>query len=284
MTTHTSLRTSSHTSEPYFDITKLHSFMLKESLFNKESVSETNRRLFLKPVRSNVHSSTPKEKGTKIIFSSPESIVSPPEITPKAMIKTSINPRERDSLFWCFYMMKNDVEMYEYMPNRNVVLEKSLKIEYINKFRENKTIIKASRLAPISHIENALLNEHAIDMRTFQALCVLEGLSCVFTFGNCYYEINTDQEEDDISNIHRIMRISENGEREKYGYLLESVPDNIVMVRNSKFKVENLSKPIKAMTAYKMDELQDMCKKLNIETEPKSKKKDMYEKIVQALL
>jgi hypothetical protein len=284
MTTETSLHTSSQSLGTIFDITKLHDFIIKDNLFNKESVSDTNRRLFLKPMRSNVASSIQKEKGTKIIYSSQQSIVSPSETAPKAVTKSSIIPRERDSLFWCFYIMKNDVDMYEYMPNRNVVLEKSLKIEYINKFRENKTIIKANRLAPISHIENALLNEHSIDMRTFQALCVLEGLSCVFTFGNCYYEINTDQEENDVSNIHRIMRVSENGEREKYGYLLESVPDNIVMVRNTKFKVENLSKPIKAMTAYKMDELQDMCKKLNIEMEPKSKKKDMYEKIVQALL
>lgn len=284
MTTNTSLRTSSQSSGSSFDITKLHPFIIKDTLFNKESVSETNRRMFLKPASSNVPSSTLIEKGTKSIYSSPQSIVSPFETSPKAVTKTSIIPRERDSLFWCFYMMKNDVDMYQYMPNRNVVLEKSLKIEYINKIRENKTIIKANRLAPISHIENALLNEHSIDMRTFQALCVLEGLSCVFTFGNCYYEINTDQEDHDISNIHRIMRVSENGEREKYGYLLESVPDNIVMVRTSKFKVENLSKPIKAMTAYKMDELHDMCNKLNIEIEPKSKKKDIYEKIVQTLL
>lgn len=272
-----------HTSSQSFDITKLHKFILSESLYNKDSENETNRRLFLKPKRTNESHTLPKEKGTKISLVIEEPIT-PLETPVKMVAKTRVIPRERDSLFWCFYMMKNDVETYEFMPNRNVVLEKSLKIEYINKFRENKTIIKASRLAPISHIENALLNEHSIDMRTFQALCVLEGLSCVFTFGNCYYEINTDQEEDDFSNIHRIMRVSENGEREKYGYLLESVPDNIVMVRNSKFKVENLSKPIKAMTAYKMDELQDICKKLNIEIEPKSKKKDMYEKIVQALL
>ena len=74
MTTETSLHTSSQSLGTIFDITKLHDFIIKDNLFNKESVSETNRRLFLKPMRSNVASSTPKEKGTKIIYSSQQSI------------------------------------------------------------------------------------------------------------------------------------------------------------------------------------------------------------------
>ena len=40
-------------------------------------------------------------------------------------------PTQKDSLFWCLYIITNGISKYEEIPNFNVVVEKKEKIDYI---------------------------------------------------------------------------------------------------------------------------------------------------------
>ena len=40
-------------------------------------------------------------------------------------------PREKDTLFWCFYLMKYGDVKYEMLEHKNILTEKNLKIEYV---------------------------------------------------------------------------------------------------------------------------------------------------------
>ena len=61
-------------------------------------------------------------------------------------------PREKDTLFWCFYLMKHGDVKYEMLEHKNILTEKNIKIEYVEiggfsdeelvKFFDNK-ILKA---------------------------------------------------------------------------------------------------------------------------------------------
>jgi hypothetical protein len=185
-------------------------------------------------------------------------------------------PREKDKLFWCFYIMKHGIEGYLNFGTINIVIEKKLKIEYIELLRNKKQLLKDNKIAPLSHVENFLLNEFRIDMKTFLALCVYENLNMIHVHKNTYYELLLDDHLDENSEVHIITRFDE---PLKYGYKLgkrDSIKDL--------YKIENLNKPIKAMTSYKLDELVDICKKLKIVTGlKKENKKDFYEYIVQAI-
>lgn len=272
-----SKHTSSVTPNPQksFDVTKFHKFMITEDILNSafnNDFFESKKKFLNKERRRN-------EKN-------PEKHTTHEQAVANENQSRLWTPNERDNLFWCFYIMVNGLDTYKQMTNRNIVVEKQLKIAYIDKFRENKTLVKTHRLGPLSHIENMLLNESCIDMKTFQALCVLDNVSCVFTFGKCYHEINIDKDEelgDDISNIHTIVSNSAINERKKYSYKSNTTLDSIHLVRNTMFYVDNLTKPVKVMTSYKLDELIDMCNRLQIEIEPKLKKKELYERIVQCM-
>ena len=192
-----------------------------------------------------------------------------------------IYAREKDTLFWCFYIMKNGVDDYLFMPHRNMVIEKKLKIELIEKLRENKTFIKVNKLGPLTHIENFLLNETTIDMKTFNALCCFENLSCILSFPNFFCEVNIDTNDDDPNT--NIMMLIKNEESGKFGFKQNVKQEEVNLVRTTKYRIDNLAKPIKAMTAYKMEELINIAEKLNIEIPEKSRKKDIYELIVQLL-
>ncbi len=186
-------------------------------------------------------------------------------------------PRELDSLFWCFYIMHKGMGGYEMLHNRLLVTEKNAKIDYIEVLRNNRLVVKAAKLGQLSTMESALLNERTIDIKTFMALCYAEGISCVYVSNHCYYEINVD--EDDVENIHVITKKMQSGNvAVKYGH---SVCSNIDTIRASCMKIDNVVKPLKAMTGYKLDELIAFCHTLHIPVAEKARKKDVYECLVQ---
>ena len=255
-----------------FDVTKLHKFMI-----TPEIISATCNNHFFETKNEFLK----YEKRKTNVIKQNNCVLENVTNVPQDVSSHTCLPKEHDTLFWCFYMMVNGIEGYQQLPSRNIVVEKQLKIAYIDKFRENKTLIKTHRLAPLSHVENLLLNERCIDMKTFQALCVLDGISCIFTFGKCYHEINIDASADeDSANIHTIVSDNAVNENKKYSYKSTTTMKDVHLVRNTLFHVDNLSKPIKAMASYKVDELVDMCNRLHIEVEPKLKKKELYERVV----
>ena len=183
-------------------------------------------------------------------------------------------PDEKDSLFWCFYIMKYGVEAYTMLEYKNIVVEKNIKIECIELVRKNKLKLKAHKGMSVSHVENALLNEKIIDMKTFMSLCIIEGISVMYLHKNTYYELNLDIDE--TTNIHSITRLDN---PLKYGYELKQ---NSKEIRDTFYNIDNLNKPLKAMSSYKIAELIVFCNKLNIPLkEDKKRKKDMYELLIQ---
>lgn len=186
-------------------------------------------------------------------------------------------PTEKDSLFWCFYIMKNGHVKYETLYNKMIVSEKQIKIEYIEQLRKQKDIIKMYKFATITHIENNLANENQLDVKTFLTLCATNNLNVIVVIKKTYYELLMNDSEE-IYLIH-----NKNGY--KYGYEA-NVKDKIEIIRNSFLKIENNQKPIKAISSYKISDLLELCNKLGIETNIKEtgkqkNKKDLYELLVQ---
>ncbi len=185
-------------------------------------------------------------------------------------------PDVHDSLFWSFYIMKNGQEEYESLGKINIVIERKIKIEYIERLRQSKQVLKTYKTAPLTHLENVLLNEKQIDIKTLIALCVIEGISFMYIYKNTYFEMNIDADES--TQIHAIVRMDM---PTKYGYKI--IPD-AKPIRESFYKIDNMNKPLKSMSAYKLDELLVFCSKLGMTTSDDGKKinkKCLYEMLVQ---
>jgi hypothetical protein len=187
-------------------------------------------------------------------------------------------PRQKDTLFWCFFLMKNGDIKYE-TTEKNLIVEKRIKIEYVEKIRKEKALIKTYKFTTLTHIENQLVNESCIDMPTFLTLCVLENLNVFYIKKQVYYELLMND-----SNIIYVIRLLENG---KYCYEINNNYNTIIeKYRTSLYKMDNIDKPVKAFSSYKLSELIDFCNKLaieiiNKETGKHKSKKDLYESIIQ---
>lgn len=186
-------------------------------------------------------------------------------------------PMQKDKLFWCFYIMKYGETNYEMLENINIVLEKKIKIDYVEKIRKEKQIVKSYKFATLTHLENQLVNEEKIDLNTFLTLCVLDNINVFYVYKKMYFELLMNDDK-----IHIISRLDNYS---KYGY--EGIDQTkIELYRSTLFKVDNIEKPVKSISSYKVSELREFCSKLGIEiyikdTEKYKSKTDLYESLIQ---
>lgn len=193
-------------------------------------------------------------------------------------------PAQQDSLFWCFYILKNGDASYETMNNKNSLVAKQQKIDLVSVIRKNKDIVKMYKFDTITNLESNLANDDNLNLKTFLTLCAIENINVVYVSNKTYYE--SLMNDSGVTYIVReIQSSSANKYHKKYGFEL-STADVLDVIRNTLYKLEVVDKPIRAASAYKLQDLIDICGKLDIaitnkETGKNKSKNDLYESIVQ---
>jgi len=194
------------------------------------------------------------------------SVIKLPPSNSVARVKTS---PPIDSLFWCFFIILKGEQEYEI--NHSFQREKEFKIESIEKLRAIKSELKAFKLR-LTEIENELLYEKKITIKTLVALCLLHKTNIMYIWKRNYFEI--------INNPDKIMNIIMNEKGENI-ISEDTNPEKIQYYREKYWCIENINKPLKAITSYTRDELITIVDKLEIkDISVKKTKKEMYEKIV----
>ena len=173
-------------------------------------------------------------------------------------------PGKKDTLFWIFYILKNGFDDYNLIGSNEYVYEKEVKVKYIDKIRENKKQLRQSSFNKLSTCENELINEDIITLKTFQVLCALEKIPYCFVNSNIIYS-------DEFTELDSEEKLSEDKEKYKNVNVIHKTNSNhfaleidgYTMISNyikTKYKIENLEKPIKSIGSYKVDELKQLMR------------------------
>jgi len=203
---------------------------------------------------------------------------------PKKITNKIFIPREKDTLFWCFYIFKNSDLKYESMYNKNEIVARQIKIECIEQIRKNKQIVKTYKFDSICNIESNLANDKSLNIKTFLTLCAIENMNILFVNNKTYYELYMN----DSKTVYVVYCLN-NKESNNY-YLLygfEIVPiENTIDIKSTLYRIDNVDKPIKSFSSYKLADLIDICNKLaikikNEETGKNKSKNELYESIIQ---
>ena len=180
-------------------------------------------------------------------------------------------PKQRDQLFWIFYVILNSV--YEYETTHNYFTkEKEMKFKWIEDFREKKEIFKPIKVSR-NAIEDELANKPKISLHCIKALCHLHNINIFYIDNKKFYEMITDENNP----VYVIEKINH-----KYGLKDNVSEENLDYYRIHYWQLENLDKPLKAVSSYKVSDLTSICKKLNIVCENMTKQK-MYQEIMRFL-
>ena len=191
-------------------------------------------------------------------------------------------PKQKDSLFWCFYILKNGYSNYEMeINNQYFVVEKTEKFKYIETIRKNKDILKIHKIKPLTELEDDLANKDKISVKTFFALCVLENINVLLVDKRKIFELICV----DIDDKHPVNIIHRNSKTYENHIELDVTNEILQKYRETYYNINSFDATLKAMGSYKLDELIDLCKKLDInmetnEDKKKKTKKDIYELLV----
>ena len=186
-------------------------------------------------------------------------------------------PKQKDSLFWCWYIFKNGLNEYQSLPEKYFIIEKTKKIKFIEKIR--KTTFNKKDKIKKKDIELNLANDKKLNLKSLEAMLLCKHRNFIFINDKIYYEnINEDNDKTCIIKYFK--------KEEKFGLLINKEEID-KKYKKKLFIVENFLKPIKSISAYKSQEIRDICSKLNInvmKTATKYKtKKNLYSLICEKI-
>ena len=187
-------------------------------------------------------------------------------------------PDEEDSLFWCYIIYKYGYSEYELKREKKYESITSMKIDLVYTVRENKDLLKKLKLRK-SKLEENLTNDKRKNLDTFLFLIAVNEMNLIYINGQTYYEELYSDEE-------KICIIKYEKEQDKYG-LYDVSKEKLEELKKTRLHILNISKPIKSLSSYKVLELKEICKTLNIDimkTETKCKtKKELYQLIQEKI-
>jgi hypothetical protein len=191
-------------------------------------------------------------------------------------------PNQQDTLFWCFYIIKYGDIKYETMNNKNSLVAKQIKIDFVESIRKNKDIVKMHKFDTITNLESNLANDNNLNPKTFLTLCAIENINIIYVSKKTYYELFVN-DSNIVYIVHELP--SQSKYYNKYGFEMACV-DSLNHIKTTYYQISNVDKPIKSASAYKVQDLINICSKLGIETTNKDTgknktKNDLYEAIVQ---
>ena len=261
-------------------VDQLNELIKQDGLLNKHMFNSKNLRQFTKHMIQFSSCVIPlnvsNEKKDKTIH-----INSKNKLKQMVSKDTIYKPYKKDSLFWCFYILKYGFSKYEMeVGNQHFPIEKQEKFKYIDELRKqsNKDVLKIHKIKPLSLLEDDLANQERISIKTFFALCIIENMNIILIDKRKVYEVLTT----DNPKIHVIHR---NSITYEHHIELDVPTEKYITYKESYYKMSNFDSNLKAMSSYKLEELLELCKKLEINADIKEKKrmtkKDIYELLVQ---
>jgi len=205
-------------------------------------------------------------------------------------LKKRFVPRKNDSLFWIFYIIINGFTEYELIGTNEFETEQTEKYKYIDFLRkkESKQLLKEHKFTKIKEeIETDLGNSSKINYKTFFALCICYKLNILFIYRKRCFQIHSGNPEDPIHVVHQYDPPIENPHgRFKYAYEIEPTKQDIEKYQSTEyFNWENIDKPLRCISYYKVKDLLDICVQLKMKEEDYNKltKPEVYELILRTI-
>jgi hypothetical protein len=279
-------KTSNNTSKNLTFINSVNSNETNETNKIKET-NETNVSNNIKKQNIVVHVGVPRNR-VQINYSKKYSKYNEP-------FKINNHKNFADKLFWIFYKIINNLNDTDLEDINSFKIMKEFKINSVEKFKNQKNILKDFKIQK-SVVEDDLTNNEKISFKTFHALCVLYLVNVILIRDNntyCVLCTNNDEKVINLQNykLLKITNVKMSSQFNNFDIELvnnSTTEEELQKILKSYYAIENLEKPLKAFSNYKLDDLVCLAEKLNIniydEHTKKKKKQELYENILQKLI
>jgi hypothetical protein len=259
----------------------------KEKIIN-ESVFAMRKNDEIAPEKLiDIKTETPDENTIEDIDRE-ETIVQPREE------RSLITPRQPDTLFWCLYIIRYGYNDYVQIDRNYGVKELEEKQKILEFVKENKVNMKNTNYK----ITNVAIQEIMSELMTQQKQTSFLCLTAVSVYYNinlliinektkCMLEfwVNKERVSDVFHDDNTFTYVLYKDEFGKYSVQIEYIPSSkIIELREKYIVLEQYNKYLKGLSNYRLEDLENLAKKLNIyDSNVKYKKGDLYEIVGNAL-
>jgi len=199
---------------------------------------------------------------------------------------------KNDTLLWCAYIMIHGIEKFECVEN-HYTESNAFKFQMVEYIRARKTLLKPHKISA-SSVEESLVHKPYITLETFQGIAVCYNLSVCIIQDRKIFEVGRSDNDKNTFILEKI--------RGKFGVYLGMAGTAmksafLAHVRDTYWSMENISSPIRSISAYKVQDLIDICRKLEIPetkvvlgdfgsivSQKKKTKAELYEDIVRMIM
>jgi hypothetical protein len=191
-------------------------------------------------------------------------------------------PNQKDTLFWCFYIIKHGLHAYTTIGNKHFQIEQQEKIAAIEFLRTKKELLKEHKIKPFTSIESDLAPGNTINIKTFFALAICYDLPVIYIYKNTYIDNLISGFKPYVVQWTKANENAFVHDTSKWSELC-----------NTKYKWASIDKPVGAASLYKTPDILELFNKLQISTNnentvfhlaKKLTKKEMYDAILAYFL
>lgn len=201
-------------------------------------------------------------------------------------------PKQKDTLFWCFYIMRHGLNAYNTIGNKHFQIEQEEKIAAIEFLRTKKELLKTRKIKPFTSIESDLSPGSTINIKTFFALTICYDLPVIYIYKNTYID-NLDIDVNiDVNNVNGSVNSSSPHiiqwtRPNEYAFVYD--PAQWASICETRYKWQSIDKPVGPASLYKITDILELFNKLQIPTNnantvfhlaKKPTKKEMYDAIL----
>jgi hypothetical protein len=188
----------------------------------------------------------------------------------KQEVKPTQNHRKENRkhpIFWLLYKM---VSVEDFFTKQNDVEEMNFRIKFVELIKNDSGWMKANKIK-ISQVESEAMDSADIPLlgAFFRAVCLRHNTSLMVIKGNIFKTILCDEVDD-------IPRYIIEYDGEKFKFVSES------RAKHARDNLFEFSKPLRAISAYKLDELREIARRVGVDSTGLLKK-TLYEKILSGL-
>ena len=249
-------------------ITEMHYNLDKKNFINQ--LPEKNMML-------SVHPTIPQ--GVKLIIDTSD-WSQPVQYTAE---KQYFKPKQRDTLFWCMFIAMYGHDEYTFIKNHHGNRELEEKQKILDYFRKSPFKIKDANIKITKVRFQEMISELMIDKQVGLSyiilFCLFYNINIIVVKDKTYIEYGSN----DIIDNAECFIFNRNIDKD-YEIDLNTTPDKVKFIRENLFKKENETKTLKGASAYTINELKDILKKIDANSETilsgKPTKTDIYNTIL----
>jgi len=253
--------------------------------------TETKKRILLsdEPPLTILSENVQKEEQTIIGYKqpTPENLVK--DILQPTVLSSSFAPEKEDTLFWCTYAIHHGHSDYLCIGNKYKnaeIQEKQLMIEFIksNASAFKKCNYKISQVRVQEYMSELMINKKTT-FQTFLVMCIYYKIHAFIVYGNTFMDFSPILPSTELDRVYETYIFTRTQDGHFSVDLTPLSTEQMKYIRETKIQLERSEdKPLKAVSNFKMSDLELMATKLNIvlpATMTKWKKDELYSEITK---